>query len=119
MNTLYKKLIEIIDGNQVVINSMKNNSIANELLDYISEKKGDGYVIIEDNVGDIFCDKNIISISKTEMEGIWKIYSLYEFTDQIIYFIDSVNYPSLFNYVNTEILTEDELLQAIFERLDR
>ncbi len=57
-------------------------------------------------------------VTKEEFEEVKKLYHTFEFSNRIIDVSNSSNYPSLFNYVNQGILTEEELVEALLYKLE-
>lgn len=55
-------------------------------------------------------------LSSACKERIAELYNLYEFSDEILMINSTPLYPSLFNYVKTGILTEEEMIQALFNK---
>ena len=51
------------------------------------------------------------------MRDILRLYQMYEFTDKIIVISDNYQYPNMFNYIRQGILTEDELVDALFNKI--
>lgn len=52
-------------------------------------------------------------ISHSEAEYLYKLYLTYEFSDRFIVFADSTQYGTLFHYIETGILTEEEAIGAM------
>ena len=59
----------------------------------------------------------IIPISQKELEELRELYQLYDFSDKIIFISDSTQYGTLFNYVKTGILTEQEMVDALLYKI--
>lgn len=57
-----------------------------------------------------------IILDKDDLKNIEKYYYLYEYSDDITVITDNPQYPNMFNYVKTGILTEEEMLQALLYR---
>lgn len=54
-----------------------------------------------------------IILDKDDLKNIDKYYYLYEYSDDITVITDNPQYPNMFNYVKTGILTEEEMIQAL------
>ncbi|MBQ3797423.1 MAG: hypothetical protein II842_14320 [Butyrivibrio sp.] len=52
-------------------------------------------------------------ISAAPDECFEKYYYLYEYTDELSVIKDSLQYPSMLNYVKTGLLTKEELIEAL------
>ena len=54
------------------------------------------------------------NIDTEDIEVLRNLYNLYEFTDEILFLTqDTMNYPNIFNFVKTGILTEEEAYDAL------
>lgn len=64
---------------------------------------------------DIDCPQqfNGAVISHQEAEDLYKLYLTYEFSDRFIAFAELNQYGSLFHYIETGILTEEEAVRAM------
>ena len=58
------------------------------------------------------CDEGscLETVTDSEIELYCRVYSMYEFSDRIMVIDDSRLHPVLFNYLLTDLLTEDEIL---------
>ncbi len=52
-------------------------------------------------------------IQRNEMDEILKLYRLYDFSDKVTVISNSDQYGSLFNYVKNELLTKEEMVEAL------
>lgn len=87
-----------------------------QFLKQISSKKKylimmNDMVALQEAVGECFAD--IILISKEEMDFINKLYRMYEFSDRIILIAESNNFPGIFNYLCTGVLSKQECFEAL------
>lgn len=57
-----------------------------------------------------------IEDNKIECEIVYgdDMYRVYEYTDKCILISDRSQYPSMINYVRTGLLTEEEMIEALF-----
>lgn len=55
-----------------------------------------------------------ITLSHGDAQKLHKLYLTYEFSDRFAVFSDSMQYGTIFNYVDTGILTEEEAVRVIF-----
>ena len=57
---------------------------------------------------------NIEDIYKTDIDKLQILYYLYEFDDDILFLAqNTLNYPNIFNFVKTGILTEEEAYEGL------
>ena len=56
-------------------------------------------------------------IDGTSMRSIMSLYNLYDFSDKVVVISDSTQYGSLFNYVNTGVLSSDEMVKALLYKI--
>lgn len=61
--------------------------------------------------------KMLHHISEIEMSELKKMHCLYDFSDKVIFISDSTQYGTLFNYVKTSILTEQEMVDALLYKI--
>lgn len=54
------------------------------------------------------------TVSEKEMNMLLKLYRLYEASDKLFLLSDSKNYGSIWNYVNSGLISEEEMLEALF-----
>lgn len=59
---------------------------------------------------------NSVVISHQEAEDLYKLYLTYEFSDRFVAFADLNQYGSLFHYIETGILTEEEAVRVIINQ---
>lgn len=53
-------------------------------------------------------------VNTFNLDEMHSLYYLYEFTDDILFLTQTaLNYPSIFNFVKTSILTEEEAYEAL------
>ncbi len=55
-------------------------------------------------------------ITREEMDEIIDIYRLYDFSDKVMLINTTSQYGSLFNYINENLLTKDEVSEAILHK---
>jgi len=53
------------------------------------------------------------NISNEEYEELCKIYSMYEFSNRILFVSKSNQYGSILNYLSMELVTEEEFFEAL------
>ena len=119
MDVTEKQILErldriIHDYNRVII--VKKNSDSQYLISKLSRKirEDSGNVLIVTN--DIFVEDVCVNVvTDPEIELYCKLYFTYEFSDRFTVITGSGQYPSLFNYLSTGILTEEEILEAILQ----
>lgn len=58
-------------------------------------------------------DQELVNLSDKEMKELLEMYYVYDFSDKIIAFMESVQYGSMFNYNKTGILTRQEIVDAL------
>ena len=52
-----------------------------------------------------------------ELEEMISLYNTYEFSPNVLLLADSAQYGTLFNYIKLGLLTADELVEALAERV--
>lgn len=59
-------------------------------------------------------DEQMTLIMPTDIRGFKSFYNLYEFSNQVVFISKNIsNYPTIFNYVETGILTIGEALETL------
>ncbi len=75
-------------------------------------------ILVMSNAG--FPDEKITDykqLSEEEYNHLYKLYSMYEFSDRVQIITEESQYGSLQNYVKTGLLTEEEMFEALlYER---
>lgn len=102
---------DLINFKQVVLLDYKNLN-----LDFLCSKVGSTelifyipcYIMSESH------QDNIRILKKTESEELIKLYHLYEFSDKFRLLSNNENYGGIINLLNTGVLTEDEMYEALF-----
>lgn len=56
-------------------------------------------------------------ITSSEMDRLMEYYLLYEFSDKIFVISDSIQYGTIFNYIETGILTNQEVAKALLYKI--
>lgn len=60
---------------------------------------------------------NLKEVYSIDIDELKSIYYLYEFTDDLIFLTeDTSNYPNIFNFVKTGILTEEEAYEGLLHQ---
>lgn len=88
--------------NKIILN--ENKLILIKCKENVSFEYDKDNIKIE-NISDINSDAIIKKLSE--------LYRMYEFTDKFIMISDNKIYPSIFNFVETGILTEEEVWRAL------
>lgn len=70
------------------------------------------FFLIEEGVN---CPQNInfMTLSHNETAEVYKLYLTYEFSNEFTVFSDCKQYGTIFNYINTGIMTAEEVVKAI------
>lgn len=62
----------------------------------------------------IYAVNNIEQTAIMNIDDFFVLYHLYEFTDDILFLTQTtLNYPNIFNFVKTGILTEEEAYEGL------
>lgn len=103
--TSKKKIILIDLSVDVIINNILIKPKNNEFIEiwYYDDSKKDG--------------EKVLTRSRDEMNSFLEVYRLYDFSDKVIFISDSNQYGTLFNYVKTGILTEQEMVDALLYKI--
>lgn len=91
----------------------KNTSLIERLI-----TEYDRLILFDSNENDFnkyMKNSNIIDIKKSEADRILDLYRCYEFCDRVILVSDGKNYGSIVNYIQTGVLTSEEVAKALMK----
>lgn len=117
---VYRKLEEYLEKYQHVIVVDLSNAGWKIMMEKFLENyhdKGNGknlFLVWED--GSVLSNpvsENVVVLSDEEYREIREIYSTYECSDRIRVLAEQKNYPNVFNYLKTGLLTEEECFDAL------
>ena len=113
---IYKIEYKINNGKKIIITDSQNKKIIDLLCSGMIEN--DLSMMEIWHCIDSQKDKKMLHhISEMEMNELKKMHCLYDFSDKIIFVSDSNQYGTLFNYVKTGILTEQEMVNALLYKI--
>jgi hypothetical protein len=58
---------------------------------------------------------DVVFLQGQEYDSFLRLYTMYEFSDQIILVSDNASYPGLFHYLRTGLMEEREIFEAILK----
>ena len=90
------------------INYVKRKQKKKYIVGYVS-KGVEQFTMKEEDTG------KVLLLTETEYSAVEKIYSMYEFSDKICFWTGADRFPSLLSYLDTGILTEEEVFDALLE----
>lgn len=109
-----------IEKSDKILLAFTDKSFIEGLVNYYNESAllgGISKKILVLGEGDIscgeYCNFKYIRISGSERDSIAALYRTYEFSDRVLLISEDSRYGSLFNYVNTGLLTREELYQIL------
>lgn len=72
-------------------------------------------ILVIDGLDELEFSENIVckKISKVDMHNLCLLYHMYDFSDKICMVDNNERFGTLFNYLHTGILSEDEFIDAI------
>jgi hypothetical protein len=117
---IYKKLEEYLEKYQYIVVVDLTNADWKRLLEKALKKYNNEcgrknlFLVWEDGCGlsnPVY--ENVAILSDEEYREIREIYSTYECSDRIRVLAGQKNYPSVFNYLKTGLLTEQECFDAL------
>ena len=105
---------EIKNGKRIII---INHQVDREFRDLIKRIKSDLNLEVWCCNNGAKIDNACKSLSRKEIDEIISVHRIYDFSDKIIFISDSTQYGTLFNYVKTGILTEQEMVDALLYQI--
>lgn len=99
----------------IVCKSIINESFLRRIVNLI-KKRGLKIKILVD-CDSCFDIPEIMKISHEVFDYIVNLYNMYEFTDRIIVLSDETVYPSTINYFSQDILSENEIIEALLYKV--
>jgi len=105
-------LIEKLAVNKIMIYDIDDNEIMQALIDCIVDENLN--IEIWHSCSNICTDdKRIKCVSSDDIKSIIEIYSMYEFSDNIIIFSKNKSFPDLMNYLTNNIISVSELAKTM------
>lgn len=89
-----------------------SDSFVSKIGDYLDKKRRKDILLIKQNK---IKEKYNNGVNDSDLEKLFKLYRIYEFSDRVILISKEKNYGDLFNYVNTGLISEREMLEALLE----
>lgn len=109
--------LNINNEKAIIIYNVKKLSLLKKMKSKIANNADGVEIYVDRDLKQAGDNKYIQVISSDEMRDILRLYQMYEFTDKIIVISDNYQYPNMFNYIRQGILTEDELVDALFNKI--
>lgn len=105
-----------IDENKYIIIVLGNEP---ELLFFLAEalEMNNNKIEIWHSIKGTELDKHILYIELSEMNSIIKSYFLYDFSNKVFVISNSIQYGTLLNYVETGIMTRQEMVKSLLYKL--
>ena len=101
----------------LIIYNVSTLSILRKIMNKMSDNIRIVMVCDEKDFNQAKENEYIQEVSGAEMHDILRYYLLYEFTDKMIVISDNLQYPSMFNYIQQGLLTEEELVDALLYKI--
>jgi len=112
-----KKLGMLIeDGKKIILFDCSDMKLLKSIVQWIIECKIDDLVIWQ-SIEKSLTDEYVEFISKKTMCDIVSMYHMYDFSDKVLLVSNITQYGNLFNYVNTGILTKQEMVDALLYKI--
>ena len=113
---IYKIEYKINNGKKIIITDSQNKKIIDLLCSGTIEN--DLSMMEIWHCTDSQNEKKMLHhISEMEMSELKRMHYMYDFSDKVIFISDSTQYGTLFNYVKTGILTEQEMVAALLYKI--
>lgn len=103
---------ELKNNDKVIIYYLENEEFLEKIVKKLENKQSNIRIWSVLRIKKI--NRNIRIISYKEAEEILRLFYLYEFTNRLIMFTESSGYPNIMNYVEQGIMTEEQVIDALF-----
>lgn len=118
LNTDYLQSLKnlINNGTKIILIDYPDVGLI-KIFDYVAREHNTTNLEIWQSIEETLISDRLKFIPKEELSKIISLYCMYDFSDKVSLVSDCSQYGSMFNYVNNGILTNNEMVDAIFSKI--